>query len=104
MSETLPPIPAKRYFTLGEVCFLLNMSAQDLLEWEAAFCELRPRRVGLHRRVYQHHELIILRRLRHLLVDESFSVAGLRRRLREDGELSPTQTRQALGKILRELS
>lgn len=104
MIEDLPPIPAKRYFTLGEVCLLLKIKAQDLQEWEAVFCDLRPRRVGLNRRVYQHHELVILRRLRHLLREDGFSVMGLRRRLRQDGELSPTQTRQQLRQILRDLS
>lgn len=102
--ELLPKIPAKRYFTLGEVCHYVGIDAADLKEWEAVFCELTPRRAGLNRRIYQHHELILLRRLRRLLNEESFTVAGLKRRLRDENELTPEEVRQNLAEILKTLS
>lgn len=102
--ERLPSIPAKRYFTLGEVCALTGIEPATLREWEDAFVELKPRRVGLQRQVYQHHEIVLLRRLRRLLHDQSFTISGLRQRLRDENSLTSSELRQQLVQVLGTLS
>lgn len=73
----MPPIPAKRYFTVGEVAQLAGVSVEQLREWESVFLPLQPRRSMAQRRYYQHHEVLIARRLRTLLVDEEYTLNGL---------------------------
>lgn len=96
----MPPIPAKRYFTVGEVAQLAGVSVEQLREWESVFLPLQPRRSMAQRRYYQHHEVLIARRLRTLLVDEEYTLNGLRRRLRERDGLSPAQLRAELQGLL----
>lgn len=82
-SETpsLPAIPAKRYFTIGEVAELCEVKPHVLRYWEQEFTQLRPIKRRGNRRYYQHHEVLLIRRIRHLLYDEGFTISGARNRL-----------------------
>lgn len=77
----LPPIPAKRYFTIGEVAELCQVKPHVLRYWEQEFTQLNPVKRRGNRRYYQHHEVLLIRRIRHLLYDEGFTIAGARNRL-----------------------
>ncbi len=79
--ETLPPIPAKRYFTIGEVSELCLVKPHVLRYWEQEFTQLKPVKRRGNRRYYQHHELLLIRRIRNLLYVEGFTIAGARNRL-----------------------
>ncbi len=84
MSETsvnLPPIPAKRYFTIGEVSELCCVKPHVLRYWEQEFTQLKPLKRRGNRRYYQHHEVLLIRRIRHLLYEEGFTISGARNRL-----------------------
>ena len=81
----LPPIPAKRYFTIGEVAQLCCVKPHVLRYWEQEFTHLRPVKRRGNRRYYQHHELLMIRRIRELLYDQGFTIQGARARLREAG-------------------
>lgn len=78
---SLPPIPAKRYFTIGEVSDLCGVKPHVLRYWEQEFTQLRPIKRRGNRRYYQHHEVLLIRRIRHLLYDEGFTINGARNRL-----------------------
>lgn len=80
----LPPIPAKRYFTIGEVSELCGVKPHVLRYWEQEFTQLRPVKRRGNRRYYQHHEVLLIRRIRELLYQEGFTISGARHRL-EDG-------------------
>ncbi|MET1113977.1 MAG: MerR family transcriptional regulator [Comamonas sp.] len=84
----LPAIPAKRYFTIGEVAQLCGVKPHVLRYWEQEFTHLRPVKRRGNRRYYQHHELLMIRRIRELLYDQGFTIQGARNRLRETGALS----------------
>ncbi|HLS42423.1 MAG TPA: MerR family transcriptional regulator [Paenalcaligenes sp.] len=78
---TLPPIPAKRYFTIGEVSELCCVKPHVLRYWEQEFTQLKPVKRRGNRRYYQHHEVLLIRRIRNLLYDEGFTISGARNRL-----------------------
>jgi len=78
---SLPPIPAKRYFTIGEVSDLCGVKPHVLRYWEQEFTQLKPVKRRGNRRYYQHHEVLLIRRIRHLLYDEGFTINGARQRL-----------------------
>jgi len=78
----LPPIPAKRYFTISEVALLCDVKPHVLRYWEQEFVQLRPMKRRGNRRYYQHHELLMVRRIRNLLYDEGFTIQGARNQLR----------------------
>ena len=80
---TLPPIPPKRYFTIGEVSELCGVKPHVLRYWEQAFTQLRPIKRRGNRRYYQHHEVLLIRRIRELLYDQGFTIHGARNRLAE---------------------
>ena len=80
-SVTLPAIPAKRYFTIGEVSDLCLVKPHVLRYWEQEFAQLKPVKRRGNRRYYQHHEVLLIRRIRYLLYDEGFTIAGARNRL-----------------------
>lgn len=80
-SPELPPIPAKRYFTIGEVSELCGVKPHVLRYWEQEFTQLRPVKRRGNRRYYQHHEVLLVRRIRQLLYDEGFTISGARNRL-----------------------
>ncbi len=77
----LPPIPAKRYFTIGEVSELCGVKPHVLRYWEQEFTQLKPVKRRGNRRYYQHHEVLLIRRIRSLLYEEGFTISGARNRL-----------------------
>ena len=77
----LPPIPAKRYFTIGEVSELCGVKPHVLRYWEQEFTQLKPVKRRGNRRYYQHHEVLLIRRIRELLYEEGFTISGARNRL-----------------------
>ncbi|HNU11670.1 MAG TPA: MerR family transcriptional regulator [Rubrivivax sp.] len=85
MEKTLPAIPAKRYFTIGEVSDLCDVKPYVLRYWEQEFTQLRPMKRRGNRRYYQHHEVLLVRRIRELLYDQGFTINGARNRL-ADGD------------------
>jgi len=89
MQKALPPIPAKRYFTIGEVSDLCGVKPYVLRYWEQEFAQLKPMKRRGNRRYYQHHEVLLIRRIRELLYDQGFTISGARNRLSE----SPTGRR-----------
>ncbi len=80
-TSELPPIPSKRYFTIGEVSELCGVKAHVLRYWEQEFSQLRPMKRRGNRRYYQHHEVLLIRRIRELLYDQGFTIHGARARL-----------------------
>jgi len=81
----LPPIPAKRYFTIGEVSELCGVKPHVLRYWEQEFTQLKPVKRRGNRRYYQHHEVLLIRRIRELLYEQGFTISGARNRLEETG-------------------
>jgi DNA-binding transcriptional MerR regulator len=79
--DELPSIPAKRYFTIGEVSELCGVKPHVLRYWEQEFTQLKPVKRRGNRRYYQHHEVLLVRRIRQLLYDEGFTISGARHRL-----------------------
>ncbi|WP_404977025.1 MerR family transcriptional regulator [Accumulibacter sp.] len=79
--EALPAIPAKRYFTIGEVSELCGVKPHVLRYWEQEFSQLRPVKRRGNRRYYQHHEVLLVRRIRELLYSQGFTISGARNRL-----------------------
>ena len=81
MEKSLPAIPAKRYFTIGEVSELCGVKPYVLRYWEQEFTQLKPMKRRGNRRYYQHHEVLLIRRIRDLLYEEGFTISGARNRL-----------------------
>jgi DNA-binding transcriptional MerR regulator len=92
MEKPLPAIPAKRYFTIGEVSDLCGVKPYVLRYWEQEFTQLKPMKRRGNRRYYQHHEVLLVRRIRELLYDQGFTISGARNRLADAG----ASARQAL--------
>src|SRR4051794_24672694 len=101
----LPSIPAKRYFTIGEVSDLCAVKPHVLRYWEQEFSQLKPVKRRGNRRYYQHHEVLLIRRIRDLLYEQGFTINGARHRLESDGpavaagvlEPTPSQAADATG-------
>jgi DNA-binding transcriptional MerR regulator len=83
VEKPLPSIPAKRYFTIGEVSELCGVKPHVLRYWEQEFTQLRPMKRRGNRRYYQHHEVLMIRRIRDLLYDQGFTISGARNKLQE---------------------
>jgi len=83
----LPPIPAKRYFTIGEVSDLCGVKSHVLRYWEQEFTQLKPVKRGGNRRYYQHHEVMLIRRIRQLLYEDGFTISGARGRLDQSEDM-----------------
>ncbi len=110
-NSELPAIPAKRYFTIGEVSELCGVKAHVLRYWEQEFTQLKPVKRGGNRRYYQHHEVLLIRRIRELLYEEGFTISGARSRLDQqpldnrNQEKASTSVQQInVAEIRRELS
>jgi DNA-binding transcriptional MerR regulator len=89
----LPPIPAKRYFTIGEVSELCGVKPHVLRYWEQEFTQLKPVKRRGNRRYYQHHEVLLIRKIRELLYEQGFTISGARNRLdgaEESIDLAPS--------------
>jgi len=98
MEKALPSIPVKRYFTIGEVAELCGVKPHVLRYWEQEFTQLRPMKRRGNRRYYQHHEVLMIRRIRDLLYDQGFTISGARNKLQE---LAATERerRKATGEV-----
>jgi DNA-binding transcriptional MerR regulator len=83
MEKALPAIPAKRYFTIGEVADLCRVKPYVLRYWEQEFTQLKPMKRRGNRRYYQHHEVLLIRRIRDLLYEQGFTISGARNQLTE---------------------
>jgi DNA-binding transcriptional MerR regulator len=83
MDVALPAIPAKRYFTIGEVGDLCGVKPHVLRYWEQEFTQLRPMKRRGNRRYYQHHEVLMIRRIRDLLYEQGFTISGARNKMQE---------------------
>ena len=98
VSPLLPPIPAKRYFTIGEVSELCAVKPHVLRYWEQEFTQLRPMKRRGNRRYYQHHEVLLIRKIRELLYDQGFTISGARNQLldgRANGDASQSRSDSA---------
>ena len=93
----LPPIPAPRYFTIGEVSELCGVKPHVLRYWEQEFTQLRPVKRGGNRRYYQHHEVLLIRRIRELLYQDGFTISGARNRLDELASRKREDAEEAIG-------
>ena len=91
-NTALPPIPAKRYFTIGEVSELCGVKSHVLRYWEQEFTQLKPVKRGGNRRYYQHHEVMLIRRIRQLLYEEGFTISGARGRLDQSEDVHEEHT------------
>lgn len=98
MENSLPSIPAKRYFTIGEVGDLCGVKPHVLRYWEQEFTQLRPMKRRGNRRYYQHHEVLMIRRIRDLLYDQGFTISGARNKMQE--LLQHERDKKAQGEML----
>jgi DNA-binding transcriptional MerR regulator len=89
MEKALPAIPAKRYFTIGEVSDLCGVKPYVLRYWEQEFTQLKPMKRRGNRRYYQHHEVLLIRRIRDLLYEQGFTISGARNRLSDGSPVPP---------------
>src|SRR5829696_6925403 len=94
MEKSLPSIPAKRYFTIGEVSELCGVKPYVLRYWEQEFTQLKPMKRRGNRRYYQHHEVLLIRRIRELLYEQGFTISGARNRLTD---VAPSRPRGRAG-------
>jgi DNA-binding transcriptional MerR regulator len=94
-NSSLPPIPAKRYFTIGEVSELCGVKPHVLRYWEQEFTQLKPVKRRGNRRYYQHHEVLLIRRIRDLLYEQGFTISGARNRLDESASSGRAQAARA---------
>ena len=95
----LPAIPAKRYFTIGEVSELCGVKPHVLRYWEQEFTQLKPVKRRGNRRYYQHHEVLLIRRIRQLLYEEGFTISGARHRLDQAVEQATKATPGSAAKV-----
>ena len=103
-NDELPPIPGKRYFTIGEVSDLCAVKPHVLRYWEQEFPQLKPVKRRGNRRYYQRQDVLIIRQIRSLLYDEGFTIGGARQRLTgDDAESDVTQSQQIIKQIRMEL-
>lgn len=93
MEKNLPPLPAKRYFTIGEVGDLCDVKPHVLRYWEQEFTQLRPVKRRGNRRYYQHHEVLMIRKIRDLLYDQGFTISGARNKIQEFVQLERDKKR-----------
>ena len=103
-NDELPPIPGKRYFTIGEVSDLCAVKPHVLRYWEQEFPQLKPVKRSGNRRYYQRQDVLIIRQIRSLLYDDGFTIGGARQRLTgEDAKSDVTQSQQIIKQIRMEL-
>jgi len=96
----LPPIPAKRYFTIGEVSELCGVKPHVLRYWEQEFTQLKPVKRRGNRRYYQHHEVLLIRRIRELLYEQGFTISGARNRLDGQGDTEQVAASQVAEQLV----
>ena len=98
LTSSLPTIPAKRYFTIGEVSELCGVKPHVLRYWEQEFTQLKPMKRRGNRRYYQHHEVLLVRRIRELLYEQGFTISGARNRL-DDSPGRPAEPANTSGGV-----
>jgi DNA-binding transcriptional MerR regulator len=96
-ANNLPAIPAKRYFTIGEVSDLCGVKPHVLRYWEQEFTQLKPLKRRGNRRYYQHHEVLLIRRIRELLYEHGFTINGARNRLEDPQPAKASSPASATG-------
>jgi DNA-binding transcriptional MerR regulator len=99
MENSLPSIPAKRYFTIGEVGELCGVKPHVLRYWEQEFTQLRPIKRRGNRRYYQHHEVLMIRRIRDLLYEQGFTISGARNKMQELAQSQKAFRKDALNVV-----
>jgi DNA-binding transcriptional MerR regulator len=103
-SDELPPIPGKRYFTIGEVSLLCEVKPHVLRYWEQEFPQLKPVKRRGNRRYYQRQDVIVIRQIRGLLYDQGFTIGGARQRLEgDDAKADQTQYKLLIKQMISEL-
>ena len=103
-NDELPPIPGKRYFTIGEVSDLCSVKPHVLRYWEQEFPQLKPVKRRGNRRYYQRQDVLVIRQIRSLLYDQGFTIGGARQRLTSDDSKEDTnQTQQMIRQMISEL-
>ncbi len=103
-NSELPPIPAKRYFTIGEVSELCGVKPHVLRYWEQEFAQLKPVKRRGNRRYYQRHDVILIRQIRSLLYDQGFTIGGARQKLTgEEAKTDVSQSQQIIKQLRIEL-
>ena len=103
-NDELPPIPGKRYFTIGEVSALCEVKPHVLRYWEQEFPQLKPVKRRGNRRYYQRRDVLIIRQIRSLLYDEGFTIGGARQRLTgEEAREDVSQSQQIIKQVRVEL-
>jgi DNA-binding transcriptional MerR regulator len=100
MENSLPQIPAKRYFTIGEVGDLCGVKPHVLRYWEQEFTQLKPMKRRGNRRYYQHHEVLMIRRIRELLYDQGFTISGARNKIQELTQIDRDKKRTGMPDIV----
>lgn len=102
--SNFPPIPGKRYFTIGEVSDLCEVKPHVLRYWEQEFPQLKPVKRRGNRRYYQRHDVMIVRQIKSLLYQDGFTIGGARQKLSsEDSKLDASQSRQLIKQMVAEL-
>ncbi len=99
-NNELPPIPGKRYFTIGEVSDLCDVKPHVLRYWEQEFPQLKPVKRRGNRRYYQRQDVVMIRQIRSLLYEQGYTIGGARLRLSDTDENQPANDNK---KIIREL-
>ena len=99
MENSLPSIPAKRYFTIGEVGELCGVKPHVLRYWEQEFTQLRPVKRRGNRRYYQHHEVLMIRRIRDLLYEQGFTISGARNKMQELAQSQKAFRKESLSTV-----
>ena len=103
-NRELPPIPAKRYFTIGEVSEICDVKPHVLRYWETEFGSLKPVKRRGNRRYYQRHDVLMIRQIRGLLYEEGYTISGARQRLEgETGRMENSMTAQVVKQVRMEL-
>ena len=103
-NDELPPIPGKRYFTIGEVSDLCGVKPHVLRYWEQEFPQLKPVKRRGNRRYYQRHDVLMIRQIRGLLYEEGYTISGARQRLEgESGRSQTTISAQIIKQVRQEL-
>lgn len=103
-NDELPPIPAKRYFTIGEVSELCAVKPHVLRYWETEFASLKPVKRRGNRRYYQRQDVLMIRQIRSLLYEQGFTIGGARQKLEgEEARSDVTQSQQIVRQVRMEL-
>lgn len=102
-NDELPPIPGKRYFTIGEVSELCSVKPHVLRYWEQEFTQLKPVKRRGNRRYYQREDVMTIRQIRALLYDQGYTIGGARQQMQEENDVSLPDHKQVIAQVIDEL-